>query len=255
MRTNFIINPRYKEIKSFLKNIPEIFDNRGEIIHQNRRNTIKVIEYNGLKFNVKKFGKPLFANRLSYTYVRDSKAKRAYEYSFRFNSSGIPTPEGVAYIEQFDGGLITYSYFISLQSELKHVMSELYAKPLNGNEKLFKQFAIFTAKMHDSGINHLDYSLGNILFDLDDNGDFKFEVVDINRVDFENVSQESGCKSFVKLWLEDDIFEYMSGFYAQQREMNFERTKKMVLFFRHKFVIKTNLHKALKNNIKRFKRA
>lgn len=134
-------------------------------------------------------------------------------------------------------------------------MSELYAKPLNGNEQLFKQFAIFTAKMHESGINHLDYSLGNILFDLDDNGDFKFEVVDINRVDFENVSQESGCKSFVKLWLEDDIFEYMSGFYAQQREMNFERTKKMVLFFRHKFVIETNLHKAFKNNIKRFKRA
>ena len=53
MRTNFIINPRYKEIKSFLKSIPEIFDYRGEIIHQNRRNTIKVIENNGLKFNVK----------------------------------------------------------------------------------------------------------------------------------------------------------------------------------------------------------
>ncbi len=66
MRTNFIINPRYKEIKSILKNIPEIFDNRGEIIHQNRRNTIKVIEYNGLKFNVKKFGKPFFRFTQSY---------------------------------------------------------------------------------------------------------------------------------------------------------------------------------------------
>ena len=46
-----------------------------------------------------------------------------------------------------------------------------------------KAFAQYTARLHEAGILHRDYSPGNILFDKID-GEYQFSLVDINRMSF-----------------------------------------------------------------------
>ena len=51
------------------------------------------------------------------------------------------TPESIAYIEEFKGGLLHYSYYISLQCPYRREIQEYYQGPLQGNEALMTAFA------------------------------------------------------------------------------------------------------------------
>lgn len=110
-----ILNPQYKSLYTFIETLPQNFNAGGEIV-QDRRNTIKKFKVNGLEINVKRYRVPIFINRIAYTFFRKSKACRAYNNAFEVIKRGFETPESIAYIEEFKGGLLHYSYYISLQA-------------------------------------------------------------------------------------------------------------------------------------------
>jgi serine/threonine protein kinase len=115
---------------------------------------------------------------------RTPKAVRAYENAVRLCEAGIDTPQPIAYILITDKGLLRESYLVSMRSLLTRNFYEFRHHPLEGYEPIVRAFARFTARMHQQGILHRDYSPGNILFDVDKKGEVHFEIVDINRMIF-----------------------------------------------------------------------
>jgi len=145
-----VVNDRYEELvynvkKYFLASTHSIWD---------KRNKIRVIEFNDKQLTVKSFKIPHFINKLAYTFLRDSKAKRSYENSIRI-SEFVPKPIG--YIEYNKFGLFSDSYFISEKYEYDFTIREvLKQKKFQDRVIIFEQFAAFTYRLHEKGIDHLD---------------------------------------------------------------------------------------------------
>ncbi len=73
------INPKYadKEMQSFLKKLPEIFEVEGETLHAGR-NTLKCFVLPSThRVVVKRFKKPNFIQTIAYSFFLKTKAMRA----------------------------------------------------------------------------------------------------------------------------------------------------------------------------------
>jgi hypothetical protein len=215
MKTVVTISPSYRHLQTFIQHLPSIFEAGGISIYK-ARNEIKTFEVGGLVFTVKSYKKPHLINKIVYGMFRQSKAKRAFLFAGRLLQSGISTPEPVAYVEQYKAGLLTHSYFVSLFVTDAHILRELHDYQVEGNEVLLKSLAGFTARMHDSRIYPIDYSPGNVLFDLYD-GQFKFTLLDINRMKFCHVSERMAGRSFRRLCMQRNVLEFIAKEYAVLR--------------------------------------
>lgn len=227
------INPQYKNLQSFVYQIPVRFQQEGKTIYKSR-NEIKVVDLDGLILNVKEYKRPHLINRIVYSLFRKPKCVRAYEYALKLRSMNIETPEPVAYIVLSSGGLVAKSYFISIQSTYDRQMYEFGKGGIKGRESILVAFAKYTASLHNQGIYHRDYSPGNILF-CEKEGKFYFSLVDINRMEFGAVSFEKGCQSFARLWGQKDFFELVATEYAEARGFDKEKTIEKVLHYRNLF--------------------
>lgn len=105
-----VLNPEYKFLQQFVQDLPTRFASEGKVI-QDKRNTIKVFEYKELEINVKRYRVPILINRIAYRFFRKSKAVKAYFNSLEVRKRGFNTPESIACIETFRGGLLHYSYY------------------------------------------------------------------------------------------------------------------------------------------------
>ena len=206
-----ILNPQYKSLYTFIETLPQNFNAGGEIV-QDRRNTIKKFKVNGLEINVK--------------------ACRAYNNAFEVIKRGFETPESIAYIEEFKGGLLHYSYYISLQCPYRREIREYYQGPLQGNEALMTAFAQFTAALHEKGVCHEDYSPGNVLIAQID-GQYHFSLVDINRMTFKPMNLEEGCKNFRRMFISDELYIFLAKKYAQCRNFDQEACIRLMLKYNH----------------------
>ncbi len=210
-----VINPVFSSLSGFIKELPERFLLSGNAIYEDR-NTIKTFEVNGLKMAVKSFKIPFFLNKIVYTFFRQSKAKRSYEYALRLQEKGVDTPVPVAYIENKQYGLLRDSYYACELVEYDGMMRVLRTCRLEECRDLIVQFARFTAQTHEKEVLHLDYSPGNILFTCS-GGVYTFYLVDINRMRFGKVSPEEGCKNLRKLWGSKRMIEEIAREYARAR--------------------------------------
>jgi len=227
------INPDYKELEPFVHTICDRFGREGETIYK-ARNEIKVFEYNGLLLNVKRFRIPHLINRISYSFIRKPKAERSFTYAGRLRQAGVGTPDPVAFILEYKGGLLHYSYFISLQMVAYSTMYHIGKTPYEANEKILAAFARFTAEVHEKGIFHKDYSPGNILF-KEDEGNIDFRLIDINRMEFGAVTVRKGCSNFARLWGKEAVFRCIAREYAIARKADVEQCTRWALSFRKKF--------------------
>ena len=62
-------------------------------------------------------------------------------------------------------GLIGHSYFMSIQSPYRYNFCQFGNADIESCADVVTAFAEFTARLHEAGILHLDYSPGNILYD------------------------------------------------------------------------------------------
>jgi hypothetical protein len=197
-----ILNPKYKNFENNLLNIKEIFNSSDESIHK-ARNELKIIELNGLQCVVKSFKIPHAINRIAYTFFRDGKAKKSYLNAIRLAELDVNTPEPIGIIEFFSAALLAESYFISVYEPYDFTIREVFHHKVENFQEILKQFAKFTYEIHQKGVWHVDYSLGNILVTKKDDR-YKFSLVDINRMEFREIEPYEGLKNFNKFWAKDD---------------------------------------------------
>jgi serine/threonine protein kinase len=239
------LNPKYEaDFKDFLLNIKEYFHTNNQTIHK-ARNELKIIQHNDVDVVVKAFKVPNIINRIAYSYLRDGKACKSYEYSLKIGSF---TPEPIGYIEFHDGGLLKESYFVSEKFAYDFTIREpLLDKNFPASEEIFRAFARFSYDLHEAGIFHNDYSPGNILIKKEEDG-YIFKIVDINRMKFFDscaMDQTTRAKNFSKLWSSDVILRIMADEYKKYYSCD-EKFESQVLYF-------SNKNKQIKNFKKRLK--
>jgi len=241
-----ILNSGCESYRDFLENIKSSFEENRSTIHK-ARNELKEIHYAGVNTIVKSFKVPHLLNKIIYTYFRDSKAKRSYEYSLRISSF---VPKAIGYVEFYKNGLLDTSYFISEKFEYTYTIREALKKKLNKTDAqydaIYKAFAKFTFDLHENNIFHDDYSPGNILIKETQQG-LEFKIVDINRMSFNVLTESKRAQNFEKLWALDDILKVMADEYTKFYSSSDAKIfKKSVLYF-------SNKNKKIKNFKKRLK--
>lgn len=199
----------------FIAQIPPVFFERGEIIY-NRRNQIRVLDRNGEKINVKKYGIPSVFNRILYSLgIRTPKAERAFENAKKLADKGISTPAPYAYIIEKKRGILSFSYFVSQHIEGTPIGYQSHSK------ELIAQMARFTAKMHEKGAIHRDYTPNNVLVSQKD-GKYIFSLVDTNQCVFSKkpIPVSQALPYLIQLFLKKKELFYFVAEYARCRGAN-----------------------------------
>lgn len=207
------------------------------------RNSLKIISYDGEDIVVKSFKVPHFINKVMYTFFRDSKAKKSYEHSLKIDHF---TPDPIGYVEYFKLGLLHDSYYLCKKYDYDFTIREpLLDKNFEDKERIFQDFAFFTYELHNYNIEHLDYSPGNILIKkLEDR--YEFKIIDVNRMQFKNLTDTERLENFSKLWAQDkDLFIIIES-YAKLIEMDVDEAFIIAVKASQKHKDKKNLKKRLK---------
>lgn len=240
---NITLSPRYEHLRAFIASLPSAIVDSGETVH-NGRNLIKTFTApDGTRLNVKRYHRPSLINAIVYsTGIRQPKGRRAYDYPPLLLAKGIETPEAVAYIEERHGGLLGFSYFVSVQCTYPNRFYEIPDDPAELYIPLAEAFARFTARMHEARMLHRDYSPGNILWQRSDDGTFHFSIVDINRMFFGEVSLRRGCANFARLWGPKPFFEHIARVYAQERHFDTTECLNVIMAERRRFWTKYARH-------------
>jgi hypothetical protein len=77
-----------------------------------------------------------------------------------------------------------------------------------------------TARLHECGFLHKDYSAGNILLRELPDGTVRVEIIDLNRIRFRKIGLEEGCKNFERLPMNEEIVSVMAPPYAEARKFD-----------------------------------
>ena len=229
------LNPRFQEHAGFLEQIPSLLTTQGRVV-QDGRNLIKVLTLpDGTEVNVKRYHQPHGINTAIYSLgIRKPKGARAYLHAVRLVELGFETPEPVAYIEERTHGLLGYTYFVSLQSPYRHKMYEWGDAQEGTYEAFAKAFGAYSARLHEAGVLHRDYTPGNVLWERCGD-DFRFSLVDINQMDFGPVSMSKGCRNICKFWGPKRFIALVAEAYAEARGFNRTETVNRVMKCRQAF--------------------
>jgi hypothetical protein len=235
-------------MKEFFGNIENYFMDSDDYLH-NARNQIKIITYNNSKYVVKSFRTPNLFNKIIYTFFKDSKAKRSYDNSIRI---GNFTPKPIGYVEFQKDKILDKSYFVSEYFEYDFTIREpLLDKDYPNRAKIFELFAIFTYRLHQDNIYHLDYSPGNILIKQDGNN-YIFKIVDVNRMKFCFLDTDTRLKNFNKLWADDEDMKIIISTYSQYLQQDKQYCIDKAIYYSQKNKNFKNFKKKLKKNFSNF---
>lgn len=252
---SFRTAPEFRPLGAWVCRLPQSFDREGKVVYEGR-NTLKQIivpaggldraeqaarlKATGLASGpettvvVKSFQRPVWLRRLIYGWVVKSKARRSFEYACLLKDKGLETPAPVAYVERRRWGLLQDSYYVSLASTLPLTMNDLIGHPeLPHRDAYLDAVARYTARLHDEGICHADYSCGNILLGME-NGEPKVEVIDLNRLHFGTVGQKAGCRNFERINIDRAALSLMARSYARARGFDEETCVADILAMRWK---------------------
>ncbi len=221
MKFRIEINPRYSSLREFIAMLPSRFDNEGETLFD-ARNTVKGFRLpDGTRLVVKRFGRLRFFRRVIYSMFCSTKARRAYVNGMRFLALGFSTPEPVAYIEIYDGLLLSDCYFVSLHSDAKELFPRMVTSE-QYDRGLADRVAQLMADLHGKGAVHGDPNLKNILSDGDDR---PLVLIDTNRSYFKNRLGRKEClRNLMRVSHRRDLIEHVARRYADLRGYDADAT-------------------------------
>ncbi len=246
---NLNIHSQFQKYEPSLSNFIENFTTTGVLFGNGKRNSIKLFELEGKTINVKSFKVPSFYNKIVYKFFRKSKARRSYEYANRLLKYGIGTPQPIAFAENFSLIGLNKSYYISEHLESDLTFRELVENPdYPDHENILRQFIRFSYNLHENGIEFLDHSPGNTLIKKDEEGNYQFFLVDLNRMNFyQKIDFEMRMKNLSRLTPKKEMIAIMSDEYAKLcHKSEAEVFEKMWFYtneFQEKFLKKKRLKK------------
>ncbi len=227
-KIKYEIAPEFGELEPWISQLSSNFSHSGETIFK-LRNEVKVFNIGNYQLNVKSFKVTNLINRFVYVYFRRSKAARSYSYARKFLSLGIATPMPVGFVECTKNGLLTNSYYVSLHLNYNYTLREVLDFKVELRDEILRQWVQFTYnKLHQNRIFHLDYSPGNTLITKTD-GQFEFNVVDLNRMTFGPVRFEKGLSNFCRLDADQNTLGLIGREYALLRGENPEKAAKTIV--------------------------
>ena len=214
------------------------------------RNTIKILNIEGINVNIKAFKTPNIFNQIAYRFFRKSKAQRSFEYAKKLIELGVGTPEPLAFFEFNTLLLFKKSFYLSEQLDCDLTYRELITDLNYPNyETILRAFTRFTYLLHERGIQFLDHSPGNTL--IKKNGNiYDFYLVDLNRMNFGELDFETRIKNFSRLTMYKSMVEIMSDEYAkcsgEDYELIFNLMWDSTLRFQEKYHNRMKLKKTIK---------
>lgn len=242
------VNTATEHLRDFTQRLPELFDREGEVLHTGR-NTIKAFEVEGERLAVKRFKRPNLLRAVIYTFFRRSKARRSYEHAVRAPGAGrrlartrrmerIPPPR-----------LLCDSYYVSRRSDYTPLSQTTAHFPAAGTLPVLEAFARFAVQLHEKGIEHRDFNHGNILWNRTSAGAYRFQLIDINRMHFDDrpLSSRACMINLRRLSCPAVAFLYILDRYAETRGWNVDDTLLRGTFFRLAFGRRKQLRKRFRH--------
>lgn len=212
---------------------------------RNKRNCVELVVVQGVELVVKRYKRPNLFNRFAYSFLRKSKARRAYEYAFRLLGLGVDTPTPVAYVEVRKKGLFADGYFFSLYMPYG-LMNDAYTGVVPDSEKrlLTKEFMDFTLSLHEKKILPMDFNSSNIFYYFDeDAGKYRFALTDINRMRFgKTPSTSEVMHSFEQFGVSVEGLYKLAVYYCSRKGSDVEYSIFIFLFHR----LRSRIKRALK---------
>ena len=226
-----VISTNFTYLAPFIKRIPKMVKKgQGKLLFKGRNKLILFeniyIENGTGKIVVKCFKKNGFFKRAIYTWLRKNKAARCYQNAQELKRRGFLTPQEIAYIEEYKGGLLDQVYYLCEYSNWSPINDyNTYNK--NFDHIFVADFAGFVAELHQHGIIHHDLNSTNVNY-YKEGDHYIFSLIDINRMTF--YPHEAPIKESLKnLTLFSDISSLYLCFlkcYVEKRnnpKINFEK--------------------------------
>lgn len=258
MNIKYSISPEYGFLKDFILNMRRNFDGPAQVLCRGR-NVVKLFSVAKKEYVVKSFKKPGPPTSYIYSYLRKSKARRSFENSNVLLAKNINTPTPVAYIEFYSRSLLRESFYISkyygfdfdlrafFGKSLLYPNTEKWPKIQNKNESI-KQFVKFAFEAHNKGINHMDYTCGNVLIKKRTLKSYEFSLVDVNRVKFGALGAKERVRSLSRVTDNQEELDLIAKYYGHFSGVD-ERVCKKLL---DKAVAKHKKYIARKMCLKKF---
>jgi hypothetical protein len=224
-----VLNPHFEHLRQYVQEIPTQIETRGSVM-ESGRNLIKQDHVGGVHLVIKSYRRIYFPNKVRYSFFYPSKAQRAYDYAQILIKNGFNTPAPIAYIEVTRNSLIQASYFICEYTDLITLTSVVQGKVIPP-PNLMVELARFTYSMHLKELYHIDYSVGNILYQ-ESAGRIVFALIDNNRMKFGPVSFKDGIRNLVRLGLPVSQLTLLAEEYSKLRNVNVYVG--LACFFRYK---------------------
>lgn len=161
---------------------------------------------------IKQFAVPSIWRGIWYGWFSKSKAQRSYEYAMRLGEDITPSP--IAYREVRVFGIMRESWYACQRALCTDSFNDLIGHPdFPNRDNILEEIGLFTAKLHQRGILHRDYSGGNILFNPDGT---RIQIVDLNRVQFcRHMTREQRLQNFERLNIDRRALCIMAHAYAK----------------------------------------
>ena len=229
MSEHIKINPRYEHLRDYIAALPSTFEGNGELLFKGRNEVRAMIAPDGTDIVVKRFGRLPWIRRAIYSTVETPKARRAYEYGLRYLEIGVDTPEPIAYIEIYQGGLLADAYFVSRRSEYTPLFLPL-VETEHFDRELADKVASMMAGLHSRGAMHGDPNLNNILYEKTTQGEVRLQLIDTNRSSFgRSLSAGKRLKNVMRLTHRRDLLRYIAEKYAEICGLDKKETVRKVL--------------------------
>lgn len=247
-----VIAPEYKSTEALINRAMEGEVSPVAILRDKTRNYVYLIQEDGHRWIVKRYGRPNIINRFAYGLFRSSKARRAYENALKLTGYGVMTARPIAYADFKHHGLNEGGCFIS-EFINAPLLFDLYDLQWSADEKklICEDLARFTYNLHSKGIYPHDYNPGNLFYIKQTDGHYTFAIIDINRMKFGHVPDiRQAMASFSQLGLCDAECDMVLSVYAPLRGFSVEECKRLLLDHRRRYYRKKERIRRLKNLIR-----
>lgn len=254
MKSKTTFHTNYNTYSNVLNDFIQNFDTKGENFGNQDRNSLKLFKLGDKTINVKSFRVPNIINQIAYKFFRKSKAQRSFEYANKLVELNIGTPQPIAYYEFTSSFLFKKSYYISEQQDCDLTYREL-TTDLNypNHEAILRAFTRFTFELHEKNVHFLDHSPGNTLIEIN-NGDYKFYLVDLNRMAFKPMDFETRIKNFSRLTIHKSMIAIMSDEYAKCIGKDYDKVFNLMWNETQTFQDKYHRKRRLKKKLKFWRR-